>query len=79
MGDPRPRFEGKDGHMDVIPVQGWIWKAVMPVQFHGTFVSSFLSLSLPLSPLTSPLVVDRVRGGGHIRKTKEKGCETDKI
>lgn len=32
------RSEGKVGHMDVIPVHGWNWKAaLMSLQFNGAF------------------------------------------
>lgn len=66
--------------MDVIPVQGWIWKAVMSVQSHGAFVA--------IRPVFSRLLVRRSgrawlqrehRGRAWVRENKEKGDETDEI
>lgn len=68
--------------MDVIPVQHWIWKAVMAVQFHGTFVSSFSLLSAPLVfwwTVLACLAHEALRREGHKTKTKKKRDETDKI
>lgn len=66
-GRSETRSEGKDGHMDVIPVQDWIWKAVMVCS--GACASSILR-------------PDPCRGSEHLRRRggtyENKGNETDK-
>jgi hypothetical protein len=75
------RSEGKVGHMDVIPVHGWNWKAALMalVLFSSTELSFFVFCFF--FSLVACFVRGRTEGkeGEMKRRKKRKRDETDKI